>query len=138
MKLTADIKNFGLGKIGYWKLSHHRSTNHLSHMPGIDFVLEDHFKKAKNVVYAFAIDDRVAYVGETTKGMGERFLSYRYGNPLKRDTDNRVKIEITKALEKGRSVTIWASIPNASIIIAGRTLEDSGKQTSRGTHYQRI
>jgi len=53
MKTTDDIQNFGLGKIGHWKLSHHRSTDHLSHMSGVDFVLENNFKKAKNVVYHF-------------------------------------------------------------------------------------
>ena len=39
--------------------------------------------------------------------MGVRFEGYRYGNPLERDTDNRVKIAITEALEAGKSVLIW-------------------------------
>jgi len=128
MKSTDEIIKYGLGKIGSWTLSHHRSTKHLSHLDGIDFKLDANFKKARNVVYSFAIDDNVAYVGETTKGMSERFLSYRYGNPLERDTDNRVKIEITKALIAGSSVTIWASIPNADIDIAGRTIQISASK----------
>lgn len=71
----------------------------------------------QNVVYAVVIVDTVVYVGETMKGMGERFLSYRYGNPLRRDTDNRVKERITESLQRGETVNVWATQPFAEVTL---------------------
>ena len=47
-------------------------------------------------------DGESVYVGETTTGMGVRFEGYRYGSPLERDTDNRVKMAIRKHWKRGR------------------------------------
>lgn len=111
-------------KIGHWELnSRYKSVSHLSHLPGINFVLKPEFGKKTNVVYVFVTDSSAAYVGETTKGMTGRFASYRYGNPEKRDTDNRVKVGITKALNGDRSVTIWAWAPQANLRVAGKTVK---------------
>ncbi len=115
MRDLLTIREYGLEKIGSWVLStRYTSTQHLKHLPGIDFLLP-HFHDDNNLVYAFAIGDDVIYVGETTKGITERFKSYRSGNPNVRDTDNRVKEKITEALQAGIEVTIWVSQPKAII-----------------------
>lgn len=67
----------------------------------------------RNVVYAFVLNGSVRYIGETSAGMSSRFASYRYGNPLVRDTDNRIKIAITGALNCNGSVEIWVACPTA-------------------------
>ena len=53
--------------------------------------------------------------------MASRFNGYRYGNPLKTDTDNRVKIEITQALMLGNAVEIWAGQPVARMALPDGT-----------------
>ena len=63
------------------------------------------------------------YVGETTRGVRDRFASYRYGNPLESDTDNRVKRGITWLLAVGKSVEIWAMQPKTRVPWGDTTLE---------------
>lgn len=114
--MVAKLKHHGLQPIGNWVASdNHASVAHLreSCKSGIHFELQPEWKKQRNVVYAFVVDGYVQYVGETTAGMASRFASYRYGNPLESDTDNRVKLAITEALEFNRTVEIWAAHPTA-------------------------
>ncbi len=102
----STLKHYGFTCIGRWGFGDYKSTKHLSHMKGLKFTIDEH-KKTKGFVYAFSVEDEVVYVGETTQLMGGRFLGYRYGNPYKPDTDNRVKLHITDSLEKNLEVKIW-------------------------------
>jgi len=45
--------------------------------------------------------------------MAERFISYRSGNTKITDTDNAIKLLITKALMEGKEIKIWAGHPRA-------------------------
>ena len=111
------LKKHGLAKLGNWVKSNHASVSHLrDKCPfGINYALPKEWHKKRNVIYAFVVDGAVCYIGETTAGMALRFNGYRYGNPLQIDTDNRVKLEITKILAGGNEVDIWAGQPYAHL-----------------------
>ena len=102
-------------KIGYWELNDkfktHKVLSHLN-LLGINFVVDKERAKLENVVYVFKSENEILYIGETTKGVKERFVSYRYGFDKLIDTDNRVKIEITKILSEGKLVEIYLYQPN--------------------------
>jgi len=106
-----QLENYGFKKIGFWSLSNHKSTKHLSSLQGINFNLNEPVGKLSNSVYVFVSNDKIIYIGETTAGLNSRFQGYRYGNPLKTDTDNRIKIAITKILENKEKVAIWHTTP---------------------------
>jgi len=111
-----ELKNHGLQFIGNWISSNqHASVSHLKEKCkiGINFELLTEWKKKRNVVYAFVSNGHVRYIGETSAGMNSRFTGYRYGNPLVRDTDNRIKMAITEVLNCNESVEIWAVCPIA-------------------------
>ena len=122
------LKSYLFQQVGHWELAEYKSTAHLSHLRGMHFVLDAAFDDRGGVVYAFVIDHDVAYIGETSKRMRNRFVSYRYGNPLERDTDNRVKIELTEALLRGTAVTVWALVPKATIPLGAQVLEMSASK----------
>lgn len=114
--MITKLKHHGLQLIGKWVVSgRHASVSHLREKcaTGINFELQSEWKMKPNVVYAFVFDGQVRYIGETTAGMNSRFASYRYGNPLMTDTDNRVKIAITEKLNGNILVEIWAVCPTA-------------------------
>lgn len=109
--MKAEIEKHGLILIGKWARSDkHSSVGHLKNNIsfGINFDVFPEWKNKTNVTYAFVVNGRVDYIGESTKGISSRFVGYRYGNPLVTDTDNRVKINITKCLNEGVDVEIWA------------------------------
>lgn len=60
--------------------------------------------------------------------MGMRFEGYRYGNPLERDTDNRVKIAITEALIAGKNVLIWILSKKVEIQFDGEMISVSANK----------
>ena len=109
------LHEYGLREVGSWILSDHKSTKHLSHINGIDFNIDNSIGNLQNVIYAFVSNNEVLYIGETSAGLKSRFQSYRYGNPLESDTDNRVKIKITKQLENNSNVSIWFSQPQGKM-----------------------
>src|SRR5438046_1561317 len=94
------LQRYGLSKVGHWEFGEFASAKHLSHLRGISFVLDATMHSIKDIVYAFLVDGHVCYIGETTNGLKDRFLSYRYGNTTLTDTDNAVKQRITVALEQ--------------------------------------
>jgi len=119
-----DLKNYGLRDVGYWAISDHKSTKHLSHMQGIQFNLIEEVGNKNNIVYAFVANEQVLYFGETTAGLNSRFQGYRYGNPLESDTDNRIKKAITAELVSGGKVSIWCSQPVGTLRLpSGELLE---------------
>ena len=120
--MAIRLTEHGLTQLGAWRRSDaYASVAHLvqgGHAPfGLDFDLPPDWRTRRNVVYAFVAGDAVLYVGETSKGMAERFACYRYGNTVVGDTDNRVKCAITRALLQGVGVGIWACQPRASLIL---------------------
>lgn len=113
--MSSTLSAFGLMPLGAWNRGDYASVAHLRpHCPfGISFDVPREWRTKASVVYAFAVDDSVLYVGETTRGMASRFEGYRYGNPNPKDTDNRVKLAITQNLAAGRPVSIWGGQPVA-------------------------
>lgn len=65
-------------------------------------------------VYAFVVEDRVAYVGLTKNGLRGRFDQYRRGHKRQR-TSARLKNLITKTLLEGRRVKVLFATPSASV-----------------------
>lgn len=119
----AELVSYGFQMIGAWQFSsRHKSVKHLldERIEGINFSIPSEIKEARNVVYAFLADDEVIYVGETTRGMSSRFEGYRYGNPNEADTDNNVKKVITKSLQSGIAVSIWYTMPVATLPLPNR------------------
>lgn len=98
------INNFE--KIGYWELNDnfksHKVLSHLN-LKGINFVVNKEKAKLENVVYVFKTKKEILYIGETTKGIKERFTSYRYGFDKLTDTDNRVKEKYNKTFIRRRT-----------------------------------
>ena len=121
--MPATLQDFGLEKLGCWIKGEYATVVHLrGECPfGIAYSLPNAWHTKRNVVYAFVIAGSVRYVGETTAGMAPRFNGYRYGNPLVTDTDNRVKLAITRALQEKNEVEIWAAQPVARLVMPNRT-----------------
>lgn len=125
------LASYGFRHVGHWQLDNYASTPHLFDLPGIGFFLESHHSDGSGVVYAFTIDDTIAYIGETSR-LRSRCESYRYGNPLKTDTDNRVKLELTDALQHDRTVEIWALVPEAQVQLGKHQLTLSASKPIEG------
>lgn len=121
--MSEILKGYDFIELGLWDKSHHATVSHLEAECafGINYDISKDWHKKRNVVYAFMMDGVISYLGETTAGMASRFNGYRYGNPLATDTDNRVKLAITRALVEGRKVTIWAGQPLACLMLANGT-----------------
>ncbi|CAM2161532.1 GIY-YIG domain-containing protein [Paraburkholderia sacchari] len=132
--MDAELTAHGLNEVGYWMIANYASISHLRpQCPfGIGFELPEEWKERPNVVYAFVVGTSVMYVGETGAGMRSRFAGYRYGNPLVRDTDNRVKLGITQALTEGNLVHIWASQPIAHLTLPTGILEGPASKLLEG------
>lgn len=113
-------------KIGYWELNDkfksHKILINLN-LKGINFVVDKQKAKLENVVYVFKSGDEILYIGETTKGIKERFSNYRYGFDKLIDTDNRVKEEITKLLLEGLLIEIYILQPKAIFNLNGDNIE---------------
>lgn len=112
-------------KIGHWKLDD-TSNSHkvVSHLKGINFVIEDKEKALlKHVVYVFKTESEVVYIGETTRSVEERLENYRYGFAKLKDTDNRVKEEITKLLQNDEIVEIYILQPKLEYEFYGEKID---------------
>lgn len=111
------LTDHGLQKLGAWVQSDHATVAHLKAECsfGINYEIPKEWKTKRNVIYAFVINSVIFYLGETTAGMASRFNGYRYGNPLAKDTDNRIKLAITRALKNGKDVEIWGGQPIAQL-----------------------
>lgn len=119
--MLKELESHGLQEIGQWIKSDRYSTVPVMRdrvATGINFDLHNDWRNKHDVVYAFVVDSHIRYIGETTKGMAERFISYRSGNTKITDTDNAVKLVITNALMEGKEVKIWAGHPRAIFQLA--------------------
>lgn len=118
------LQRYGMVHIGRWVASdHHRSVAHLRGVvaSGINYEIAPEWRECRNVVYAFLVAGSCRYVGETNVGLVSRFDGYRYGNPVVRDTDNRIKEAITEAILSS-TVDIWASSPVARLDLADSSM----------------
>jgi len=112
-------------RIGLWELDDsYKSNKTLKSLKlnGINFLIDNDSERKKNVVYVFKSNKEILYIGETTRGLKSRFESYRYGFDKLNDTDNRVKIEITKRLIRGEAVEIFCFQPTTIVQFAGETI----------------
>ncbi len=109
-------------RIGAWEFGNYASTKHLKHLRGIQFSINTEYINIKDIVYLFAIDEEIVYVGETSNSLKARLESYRYGNSYKKDTDNRVKIAITSALEENKKVGVYYIKPTTEYFLNGKLL----------------
>lgn len=111
------LLDFGFKQVGRWTLSKHASVPHLAHLHGINFELDAAVGTKRNAVYAFTFSGTPCYVGMSNAkgGLRSRFESYRYGNSLIRDTDNRIKKAITDHLCENGEVAIWFAEPIAEL-----------------------
>ncbi|ESU20950.1 hypothetical protein FCR2A7T_07200 [Flavobacterium cauense R2A-7] len=113
-------------KIGHWELNDkfksHKVLNHLN-LRGINFVVDYEKARLENVVYVFKTENEILYIGETTKGIKERFSSYRYGFDKLIDTDNRIKVEITKILLENKPIEIYLLQPKAIVKFNNENIE---------------
>lgn len=131
---TMTLDSCGFVRIGEWAIADYKSTKHLAHMPGITFTIRS-VVDSSSFVYAFAVNEEVVYVGESTQPMGVRFQSYRYGNPFEKDTDNRVKIRITEALQQGSEVSIWYFSQDVAVHFGGEQIQISLSKPGHLTAY---
>lgn len=98
MKPLEQICNLGFGICGSWTR-------------GDDGTLEltlDNVPDGKNVLYAFVVDETVAYIGKTVQGVANRMRGYR--NPHATQTTNvRVNALILDQLETTTvNIYVWA------------------------------
>lgn len=118
----------GFKKVGCWilndKYKSNKSLNQLN-LKGINFILDKEYAHIKDCVYAFVnTQEEIIYIGETSnkEGLSGRFRSYRYGFDKLTDTDNNVKIEITKQLEGGSHINILVFKPSAKYDFLGEEI----------------
>lgn len=111
--------------IGEWGLDDKYASNKaLAHLnlSGINFQILKGKKKLKDVIYLFRSGTTVIYIGETSRGIQDRFTSYRYGFNNETDTDTKVKIGITKRLNKGEKIEILCWKPTTEYTFAGEAI----------------
>lgn len=135
------LTQFGLSEVGTWSRGSNKSVEHLRDVVpfGLQFDVGSDWRKVRGAVYAIVTGEEVLYVGETSRPLAERLADYRYGNPLPPDTDNRIKIEITRRLAEKHPVSIWAGRPSGAFTTAdGETIEISAAKPVEEVLIQRI
>lgn len=73
---------------------------------------------ARNVLYAFVIDDAVMYIGKTVNPLKKRMQGYRFPGPTQ-PTNNRNNENIRKAIESGNHVTVYVLPDNGLLKYGG-------------------
>jgi hypothetical protein len=73
----------------------------------IDFDLSDTVGEKSNILYAFACEDQVMYVGKTTQKLSVRMGNYRNNDG---STNVNVRAEIKSVLKDGKSVEIYVFV----------------------------
>ena len=117
------LRNFR--SIGRWEINEKYKSHKILidlNLKGINFIIDKQYSNTKNVIYIFKTKSEILYIGETTRGMQSRFESYRYGFDKLNDTDNRVKIGLTKILEKGETIEILFAQPETEYIFGNEKL----------------
>jgi hypothetical protein len=96
----ARLTAIGFFRIGSWKLTDR----------GLTFEIDEQLASARNVLYAFAVDGSLAYIGKTTVPLRDRLQ--RYKTPAKSakkggSTNIKNNRNILQSLTKGRAVEIF-------------------------------
>ena len=89
-----DLEEIGFEVVGHWQLQGD-DPHYVLHRLG----------DAAPVLYAFAIDGAVMYVGKTVRTLDLRLYGYKKGSGTQR-TNIRVRHEIRAALHQGREVDV--------------------------------
>tara|TARA_R110002050_G_scaffold300534_1_gene470365 strand:+ start:251 stop:979 length:729 start_codon:yes stop_codon:yes gene_type:complete len=112
--------------VGSWKLDENSKSNkNLAHLNlcGINFYLDKESDDKKNLVYLFRSNNKTFYIGQTTRDLKSRFYDYKRGFDNEKDTDSKVKIEITNRLSKGEEIEIFYCQPKTVVQFAGEKIE---------------
>jgi hypothetical protein len=96
----ARLTAIGFLRIGSWKLTDR----------GLTFEIDEQLASARNVLYAFAVDGSLAYIGKTIVPLRDRLQ--RYKTPAKSaekggSTNIKNNRNILQSLRKGRAVEIF-------------------------------
>jgi hypothetical protein len=120
MKYLENFKN-----VGHWKLDSTRKSNKslkILNLPGIKAEIKNSFQNLKDLVYIFKNANEIIYIGETSSALKERLNSYAYGFDKLNDTDNRVKIALTKKLLEHQCVEILIWQPSTTFNLCGELI----------------
>jgi hypothetical protein len=90
-----ELLNIGFIKIGQWVLS-----------DGVIKVDITSNSKEKNLLYCFVLDNKIKYIGKTTRTISERLNGYLNPNESQR-TNVRINQKIHKVLKKGVNIDIY-------------------------------
>jgi hypothetical protein len=105
---VARLKVVGFTVAGCWKLSG----------DALEFELSVELASARNVLYAFVVDDGLMYVGKTVDTLRKRM--YGYKNPgATQSTNIRNNAKIRESLAQGRRVEILALPDNGLLHYGG-------------------
>jgi hypothetical protein len=84
---------------------------------GVQFTLH-HYQTARNILYAFVIDQEVVYIGKSTQTLVGRMNGYQKPGPTQR-TNIANHARLIEILSMGRSVQILAFICSETILYRG-------------------
>jgi hypothetical protein len=101
-----SIKTIGFARAGSWNLSE----------SGLAFELND-LATARNVLYAFVVEDEPMYVGKTVQSLRVRMAGYRKPGPTQ-STNIKNNAKIRECLAKGRRVEIFV-LPDNGLLHYG-------------------
>ena len=92
------LAKLGFELVGEWSLK----------LNCIDFQLQKH-KDKTNILYAFAVDKKVMYIGKSTQTLYKRMIGYKNPGPTQSTNINN-NARIHKILNDNRSVDIYVFI----------------------------
>jgi hypothetical protein len=104
----ARLTNIGFTVAGAWKLDGE----------GIACELDDRAAAARNVLYAFAADGHLMYVGKTVQSLRARMNGYRNPAPTQ-STNIKNHNNIRQSLEQGRLVEVYV-LPDNGLLQYGK------------------
>lgn len=92
------IQDLGFEESGFWFLENSKLSSNLSKS-----------QKETNILYAFVVDDEVAYIGKSVQSLFKRMYLYKNCGPSQH-TNIRNHASIKDCLEQGKTVRIYAFI----------------------------
>ena len=99
------LKDIGFIKAGFWFIENNELQYNLTT-----------FSSEKNILYCFAWNNTIKYIGKTVKTVSQRM--YGYKNPsISQRTNYRVNKEIKEFLEKGNEIDIYILTDNGLLKI---------------------
>lgn len=89
------LLSLGFRHIGFWELEHEKLNYHTHEKP-----------QGKKVLYAFASDRKLLYIGKSIQSLKGRMNNYKFGNKGQK-TSFRIQAEIIGLLRQGMKVDIF-------------------------------